>query len=272
MSVPFRDHRSLIVTTSRRPTDTQASEAGRWAERLGIEFVARRGSVASTCEHHGVDGAIVVGADRVTYHEPGRDLEYFYHPGMARVRLHNIRRGRGDPMVNAMRLQAGDSVLDCTLGRASDAIVAAHVVGDAGRVVGVEVSPIIAQLTIHGLATYEDDSPRITAAMRRIEAHQADYRRVLAPADADAFDVVYFDPIFHEAVEGSEQMVALRELGDGSPLDCEHVIQARRVARRCVVIKQRHGTPLWEQLGVDAVISSSSTRVQYGVIEATREA
>ena len=267
-----RTDRQFIVTTSRRPTDAQWAEAAHWAERLDAPLVARRGGIATTCQFHGVIGAVVVGADRVTYHEPANDLQYFYHPGMARVRMQSIRRGRGDPMVSAMRLQPGDGILDCTLGRASDAIVAAHVVGDAGRVVGLEVSSIIAQLTIHGLATYEDNSPRLTAAMRRIEAHQRDYREYLPQADADAFDVVYFDPIFHAAVDGSEQMVALRELGDSSALDSEAVLEARRVARRCVVIKQRCGTPLWEQLGVDTVIGNPSTRVQYGVIEADREA
>ena len=187
---------------------------------------------------------------------------------MARTRLHNIRDGRGDPMITAMALGPGDSVLDCTLGRAADAIVAAHVVGDTGRIVGLEVVPVIAQLTIAGVAEYEDQSPIVTAAMRRIDAHQASYAEYLPTCPDDAFDIVYFDPIFDQPLLLSEAMAPLRAVADHSPLPPEMLTEAVRVARRRVVIKQRKGSALWERLGVTTLIAGPGSRVEYGVVEA----
>lgn len=224
--------------------------------------------LARLCEHHGVPAALVVSPERVTYHEPATGLEYFFHPSMAKVRLHNCRRGNDDPMLRAMDLHEGDSVLDCTLGRASDAAVIAWKVGPGGRVVGLEKSRILAELTIDGLRRYEDSSPRITELLRRIEALCADYREYLPTCAGSSFDIVYFDPIFHDPLEASHSMAPLRALADGSPLSPEAVTEAQRVARHRVIIKQRKGTPLWQELGVTETLASPGGRVEYGIIKA----
>ena len=61
-------------------------------------------------------------------------------------------------------------------------------------------------------------------------------------------------------------MAPLRALADQASLSGRAVPEARRVARRRVVIKQRRGTPLWEELGVTEIIGSPKSRLEYGVI------
>ena len=260
---------SLLVTTSRSASAERLAEAQRWAERLGALLVPRdEHSLAELTALAGVAGALVVGGDRVTYHDPSRALVYFFHPGMARRRLRNVDSGMGDPMITAMRLQAGDSVLDCTLGRATDATVASHVVGVSGKVVGLEKSPVLAWLTIDGLATYEIDSAPTQEAMRRIEAHCADSAEFLAAQPERSFDVVYFDPLFDQTLEGSSGMIPLRALACPDQLTPEILALALRVARRCVVIKQRRGSDLWTELGLEvALVFGGKSRIEYGVIE-----
>lgn len=245
------------------------ARAAVWGERLGVPVVERRLGLAPLCERHGVPAVLVVEPERVTYYEPATGLEYFFHPSMAKVRLHNCRRGDDDPMLRAMDLREGDSVLDCTLGRASDAAVCAWRVGPRGRVVGLEKSRILAELTIDGLQHYEDTSARMTDLLRRIEAHCADYHEYLPTCADGSFDIVYFDPIFHDPLELSQAMAPLRALADGSPLSPEAVHEAQRVARRRVVIKQRRFTPLWRQLGVTEIVGSPKGRVEYGIIMAS---
>lgn len=257
---------SLLVTTTLRPTPPAVNRAQALAELLGAPLVTREGSLAALCAAAGVPGVITVGPQRVTYHEPARGFEYFYHPSMAKVRLHNCRRGRPDPLLQALDLAPGDTLLDCTLGRASDALVCAWALGDTGRIVGLEVSPVIAALTLDGLTHYEDPSALLTACLRRIEGHWADYHTTLALCPDRACDVVYFDPLFHAAVTEAQAMGPLRELADPAPLTAEALAQAARVARRRVVIKQRRGTPLWRELGLTAIQGSSSGRVEYGVL------
>ena len=229
-------------------------------------MVERRGSLARLCEEYDVPGVLVVTPERAIYHEPASGLEYFFHPSMAKVRLHNCRRGHEDPMLRAMALREGDSVLDCTLGRASDAALCAWKVGPQGRVLGLEDSRILAELTIDGLRHYEDSSASLTELLRRIEALCADYREFLPTCPEGSFDVVYFDPIFHDPLEASQAMAPLRALADHSPLTPEAVREARRVARRRVVIKQRKGTPLWEQIGVIELLSAPRGHVEYGIV------
>ncbi len=258
---------TIIVTTSRRSSQELWRQAEQWAQRLGARAVARQGSLAHLCEQYDADGVLTITDDRLVYREPASGLEYFFHPGMAKVRIHNIEAGRGDPMIAAMQLRPGDELLDCTVGRASDAIVAAYVADPQGRILGLEKVPVIAQLTIHGLATYEDSSRKVTELLRRIEVVQADYNDYLPTCATASFDIVYFDPVFHEPVEKSEPMKPLRALADKATVTAEALQQALRVARRRVVIKQRYGTPLWDQLGITQVLSSSSSRIEYGIAE-----
>lgn len=257
----------IIVTTSRRPTDGLRRQAEQWAERLGVPLVQRTGSLEQLCLQYGAQGVLTVTGQRVTYHEPVSGLEYFFHPSMAKVRIHNLQAGRGDPMIAAMGLRTGDSVLDCTVGRACDATVAAHVTGPKGAVVGLEKVPLIAQLTIHGLATYEDSSAGLTALLRRIQVMEGDYMQYLPRCEDAGFDVVYFDPVFHEPLEKSQAMAPLRELADKQPVTEQALQQALRICRRRVVIKQRYDTPLWEQLGITRVVRGGSSRIEYGIAE-----
>ncbi len=258
---------SYVVTTSRRSDPELVARARRWAERLGVRFVARADrSLSRLCREEGVEAGLTVTPVRVGLVIPAEGVEYFYHPSMARTRIRNLRDGKGDPMVTAMALQPGDSVLDCTLGRASDAIVAAWAVGAGGRVVGYEADPLIAALTIEGLASYEIEGAGVQEAMRRIDAMQGDCVEVLPALADDSFDVVYFDPFFHEPVNDSQAMQPLRRLGVHRPIPAKAFEEARRVARRRVVVKQRAGARATEP-PVAEIVSGSGSSVQYVVLE-----
>ena len=260
-------HPSIVVTTSRGRTSQAMQRAEQLARRLAVPLVPREGSLGAMCDHYGVAGIIVVMPQRPVYVEPATGLEYFFHPSMAKVRLHNLRRGTGDPLVTAAGLQSDDSVLDCTVGRAADAIVCSHVVGEQGRVVGLERSRILAELTIDGITHYIDPSGPLTCALRRITVHWADHCAFMGECAAGSFEVVYFDPIFHAPVEASSAMQPLRLLADASPLSPGALEEAMRVARRCVVVKQRTGTPLWHELPPTRVIGGEKSTVEYGVFE-----
>jgi len=257
-----------VVTTSRRGDPELIARARQWAERLGVRFVARadRG-LAKLCREEGVEAALTVTPVRVGLLIPAEGVEYFYHPSMARTRIRNLRDGKGDPMVTAMCLQPGDSVLDCTLGRATDAIVASWVVGEERCVVGYEADPLIAALTIEGLASYQIQGAGVQEAMRRIDARQGDCVAVLPTLADESLDVAYFDPFFYETVEESQAMQPLRRLGVHRPIPVETFEHARRVARRRVVIKRRAGAPTGDLPGVAEVVSGGGSSVEYVVLK-----
>ncbi|MCX7599808.1 MAG: class I SAM-dependent methyltransferase [Armatimonadetes bacterium] len=257
--------RKIVITGSREKV-SRPGGAEWWEERLGAEVVPRgRRTLAQVAAEHGAWGVLVIEAERVRFYVPSEGVEYFYHPGMARRRIRAIVAGDGDPMVTAMGLRPGDRVLDCTLGRGTDAIVTAFVVGPSGRVVGVESVPVLAGLTEHGLATFDAGDERVNEAMRRVEVLCADNAEYLAGVAPGAFDVIYFDPVFHQPVEKSSAMVPLRALADRRPLSIEVIELAREKAGRAVVVKQRKGTPLWQETQPERVVGGRHATVEYGV-------
>ena len=189
---------------------------------------------------------------------------FAYHPGMAEIRVQQLLRGAPDHLVQALDLRSGARVLDCTLGLASDAAVAACVVGPTGRVVGLEAALLLHFAVQYGLAHYECKTPLLTAALRRVEAVHAVAGEYLAACAADSFDVVYFDPMFRHPVQGSKAMEALRPLALEEPLDRTTVELALKVAPR-VVIKER-SEYLLREYGCQEYVGGKYSRITFGII------
>ena len=189
---------------------------------------------------------------------------FAYHPGMAEIRVQQLLRGAPDHLVQALDLRSGAKVLDCTLGLASDAAVAACVVGPTGRVVGLEASLLLHFAVQYGLVHYECKTPLLTAALRRVEAVHAVAGEYLAACAADSFDVVYFDPMFRHPVQGSKAMEALRPLALEEPLDRTTVELALKVAPR-VVIKER-SEYLLREYGCQEYVGGKYSRIKFGII------
>jgi 16S rRNA G966 N2-methylase RsmD len=102
--------------------------------------------------------------------------------------------------------------------------------------------------------------------MRRIDARHGDCREVLPQLRDGQFDVVYFDPFFEEMLDKSQSMKPLRRIGLHQPIPRETFEEARRVAARAVVIKQRRGEELPHVPEPDKVVSGGGSRVEYLVL------
>ncbi len=169
-----------------------------------------------------------------------------FTPGMAHLRVKRISAGEQDDfLLRFSELRPADAVLDCTLGLAGDALVAARAVGEQGRVVGLEKSLAIYAVVSEGLAAhaYAPGSCRIEP----VHADAAAYLGQLPPA---SFDVVLFDPMFERPRRASPTFELLRRFADYAPLTPEMLESARRVARRWVVVKgSRYSTDL-KKLGL----------------------
>ncbi len=258
-----------VVTTARKSTQA-AAEARAVASELALPVVQRRdASIPALREAEGAQGVIVVAHDRITYYHPSG--EFFFHPSMAKMRIKLLRLGDGDVAVRAMGLTAGMSVLDCTLGRAADACVASFTVGPEGRVVGLEIDPIIAALTRRGLLSFEPAGAALAEAMRRVEVVHADHATYLAELPEGCFDVVYFDPFFDTTLSGSQAIHSLRAVGHMGPVSEPALREAARVARRRVVYKLKRpdcpaGLDSWRMVG------GRKSRIEYRVLDLAGEA
>ncbi|HEY8498190.1 MAG TPA: class I SAM-dependent methyltransferase [Limnochordales bacterium] len=260
-----RDPLAWCVTTARHPDEELERQARQLAHRLGLEYWPRRGRPLDPARAGPGRAFLVVERGGLAVHAGGRRI--VYHPGMAVHRVRALREGHPDPMVEAMGLTGGEQVLDATLGLGSDALVAAFAVGPRGRVTGLEKVAALAALVEAGLASYPWRDPALAEAARRIEVRAADHRAFLAACPPGSFDVVYFDAMFERSLPGSASMAEWRQVADESPVEMEALQQARRVARRRVVLKERADSRRLARLEPPRLVGGRSSRVVFAVWE-----
>ncbi len=266
----------IVTTVKDKPGLAQTGE--KLARELGCPFVARQGRSLQILEReYGHTVTVVVGERRLSAWVAGQ--EFFFHPSMALLRLMNFLKGEKDRMADTLGLQDGMSVLDCTLGFGTDALVSAFLVGRDGKVVGLEASPVVASLVRHGLENYraklhpglDPEKARVlgglSQAMARIQVLNTHHRDFLAQTADKSFDLVYFDPMFRSPRQESASMAPLRGLALPDPVDKGAVREACRVARRRVVLKESRYSQEFERLGLRMAPGGKYSEVAYGVIE-----
>jgi hypothetical protein len=259
----------LAITTATSPTEDIIAQARRLAEELHAGYAPRRNvTAAQIFRETTARRLLIVERDCLRLRDEAGG-EYFFHPNLALVRGLNILRGARDLFADASGLNIGDRLLDCTVGFASEATLGCLLVGDTGKVVGLESIPELAAVTRAGVASFRLQTKRIEAAMRRVEIVAADYREYLARCDSKAFDVVYFDPFFEERLPGAENSVSpLARFGDPAPLDEQSLGEARRVARCRVVIKhpKQERLPAGIAAAVVSTVTTRKNRLQYDIL------
>jgi len=232
---------------------------------FNVSFAERSDkSAKNLMEKFGADGLLVVSAKRTSYIFGGQ--EFFFHPGLAKLRIMELKNGKADQMIKAMSLKPGDSVLDCTMGPGADAIVASYVSGPNGRVTGLESSPVISALVRTGLLEYPEDED-LALSMRRIKVVNTDYRSYLAGLEAHSYDIIYFDPMFRAPRHRSPAMNSARLLANPAPVEVETVELALCKAAKRVVMKERRGSSEFERLGFKRIVGGNYAPVAYGVLE-----
>lgn len=258
--------KKLLVTTALKNSPGIIREAKNIAEVLKIPYLPRENySIKALTEQCNTSAILVVSTERLTM--VNGEEEYFFHPSMAKIRIKDLVSGQSDQMARAMDLNPGDSVLDCTLGLGTDALVESFVTGSTGQITGLEKIPVLALITQRGLQEYVDNNDRINQAMRRIKVINADYNLFLKEAPDNSYDVVYFDPMFRRPNLKSSAINALRLLAEHEPLKEDIIRQAMRVARKRVVIKERKGSAEFARLDFKAVVGGKYSPINYGVIK-----
>lgn len=254
-----------VITTERKCRPESLTLAEKLSQQLELELVDRhKESMEKLMAKHQAAAVLVAFPDKLKlFSESG---EMFFHPNMAQLRVKNLRKGENDHMSEAMGLQPGMSVLDCTLGYASDAIVASFVVGEGGSVTGLESSPLIAAVTGYGLQHFPASNAPLLSAMRRIKVVNMDYLAYLRRQPSRSVDVVYFDPMFRKPLTASSGIAPIRSVADHSALNTEAVSEAIRVARYRVVMKEAGTSMEFSRLGFKQVVGGRYSSVRYGVI------
>lgn len=257
-----------VVTTGGRPDEVSRQRAFFASTSLNIPFVERQKRSMQKLMEAEQANVLVAGKQRYEYYAYGQKEPFFFHPSSAAFRAKRMARGEVDTFVDITGLQVGESLLDCTLGMATDSMLAAIGVGDMGRVVGCEGNEVIAFVMAQGLKEYnyiEENLPQLHV-MRNIEVVSSIAVDYLKTLPTQSFDVVYMDPMFEETIEESKNFAPLREAGVHIELDDEWMAEAIRVAKKRVVLKAHYRSPLFDRYDFKRM-PRPNIKFHYGVIE-----
>lgn len=249
----------LAVTVSQRGRSAPTTRARAAAARWGLPYLERPrktglepqlGVFATTF--------LVLGGDGWTLRDAHGALRF--SPGMAMLRIKRIDAGHplDDQVIKLGELRPGDVVLDGTLGLGADALVCAKAVGPSGRVIGVEQSLPLFALVSEGVG-----GPLPFTGMAPIACVHGLAGEVLAGMGDASVDVVLFDPMFELPKKASPAFEILRRYASFEPLTPATLGQARRVARRWVLVKSGRFTRLLAELGLQPEPGSRSADVRW---------
>lgn len=256
-----------IVTTAYRPASKSVKEAEQIAADLSIAFSLRNKRSIEKIHFEEQADVLVAGKERLEFYPLGKTEPFFFHPNSAAFRTK--RSLEQDPLIEVSGLARGDYFLDCTLGMASDALVASQRVGEDGKVTGCESNKSIAYIIRNGLKKYAA-MPHLFDAMQRIEVIAADSVDYLKALEADSFDVIYMDPMFTEEITEASNFTPLRAAANKGQLTEEWVREAKRVSRKSVVLKAHFRSPDFEKFGFTRRVRPN-TKFHYGVIDCRPE-
>lgn len=252
-----------VVTSAYRPTAKIMAAAEKISGELAIPFIERNKRSIEKMHADEQADILVASKERLELYPVGKAEPFFFHPNSAAFRTK--RPLTADPLIEVSSLEEGDSFLDCTLGLASDSILASQRVGPSGSVTGCEINPYIAYIISNGLQTYSA-MPHLTEAMKRIEVKATNSLDYLKTLGDDSFDVIYMDPMFTEEIKDASNFTSIRSSADKGQLTEEWVAEATRAAKKAVVLKAHFRSQDFEKFGFTRRVRPN-TKFHYGIIK-----
>lgn len=256
----------MFVTTAGRTDEKMILKAKMLAEELNIPFETRRKRSINKLQEILQDSCIVVGKEKLELFPFGGTEPFFFHPNSSMFRIKRLLVGEQDPFVHACQLKEGEHFLDCTLGLASDSIVASHVVGDGGKVVGIEGNRYLAYLVQEGLKSWGCNVAEVNNALERVEVVHCLALEYLKKCEDNSFHVVYMDPMFDENITESDGIKGLSQIALYEDITAEMISHAKRVARNRVVLKDHFRSKRFEKYNFD-VQKRKTAKFHFGIIK-----
>ncbi|AWB44891.1 SAM-dependent methyltransferase [Paenibacillus sp. CAA11] len=255
----------MIITTGDHEAQGSVQRALQIAAGTGLRYVRRSGLSLSKLRKKYNDPDILIVLEN-GIRIAGEDGEpMFFHPSMSFVRAKRLLKGGKDLMLEAAGVVPGDRIIDCTAGLGADSIIFSMGSGPLGEVVSLESSFPLYMLLREGLASYHSGLKEFDEALSRIEVRHGHHLDWLKQMPDQSADIVYFDPMFREPTTESSSISPLRSYANLDQISLEAIAEARRVARKAVVLKEKRDSGEFTRLGFD-LPDRSRSKITYGVM------
>ena len=196
-----------------------------------------------------------------------KDSIYRFHLGTAELRIKQMKRGVQDRLLALLPPRKDIVIVDATFGAGRDATVFSWYVGNAGKVISLEKSAALWAIGKEGLAQFSDSDKDVIEALRRIELYHYDFVSWLLKAQSKSVDVIYFDTMFkHPVKRNANHIEVFRKSACYDTLQESILLEACRVARECIIVKERSFSPLFKNELFTKIDSKRGQSTAYGVI------
>lgn len=254
-----------FITTSSKASNDLYNKAVELGQKWSVPFVERKKQSLAKLLANNEEPAYVMTSSRIEVYLKHEDQPFFFHPNAAMFRAKRWLKNKDDAFVSVCNIKDGDTVVDATLGLASDAQLASLASGRKGKVIGLEASETIADLVEEGLYSYVSSNSKLNEAMRRIEVVSTMAEDWLAKQPGSSVDIIYFDPMFQKKVD-SDGLSGLKQYSHYGDFSEKVFDEAKRVAKKRVVLKDHFQSARFEKYGFHVQVRRSSV-FHYGVIE-----
>lgn len=254
-------NKTFLVTTPISPNNEAIENAKSLSLELNSIYCERgKNTLKSLTSRYNVQAGVICEKNKIRLVHNGKNFEF--HPNMALLRIETLKESKKDRFIEIAKIKPGDRVLDCTCGLASDAIVAAYITGESGLVTALETSPVLYQIVKCGLKNYFHKKGDINSAMRRVNIINSDYNQYLKQQETNSYDIVYFDPMFENTRNRAQGLDIVRNLACYSLPDLNILNEAKRVARKHVIIKDTAPGLYLRKLNIPVI--SKARKIWYG--------
>lgn len=242
----------IQVTTSLAMNEQVVQRAQQIARQLNVAYVERqKKSIGQLLKE--TSFLVVVYKEKMVVESASGS--FFFHPDTAILRIKASR----DPLLDLVG-SPRQRILDCTMGLATDSLVLAS----AGHsVTALESSALIHLIVSQGLAQTDCRHARIQSAMQSLRTICTDSLSFLRRAETHSYDVVYFDPMFVEAIPESQNLAGLTPLANNQGLSEDLLQEAKRVARKKIILKGHFRDTSFERLGFKRLVRPNQ-KFHYG--------
>lgn len=254
-------NKTFLVTTPISPTNEIAHKAKQLSLELSAIYCDRgKNTLKNLTYRYKTQSALICERDKIRLVYNGKSFEF--HPNMALLRIESLKNSKSDRFIDIAQIEPGDKVLDCTCGLASDAIVASYITGGSGLVTALETSPVLYQIVKCGLKNYSHKKRDINSAMRRVNIINSNYNQYLKKQETNSYDIVYFDPMFENTRNKAQGLDIVRNLACYSLPELDILNEAKRVARKHVIIKDTAPGLYLKRLNIPVI--SKARKIWYG--------
>lgn len=247
--------KNIIVTTSVKTSDDLIKLAQKHATNLELKFYYRNKRTIKELLTI-FDGILVIYKNKISYFE--NDTELFFHLDTTALKLKN---SDNEPLNELIPNPC--TVLDCTMGLASDSIILSYY---GNSVTALEKDKIIHYIVNNGLKNYHVTDDKISTAMKSISTHNIDSLSYLKNCKEDSFDVIYFDPMFSHNIKESTNLSGIENLADYNFPTKLFLEEARRVAKKRIIVKAHFRDNIFEKYNFNRIIRKN-TKFHYGYID-----